>query len=117
MSVQSVTVFASAQRSGTTNSSALTVPDWQPADPAKLTIHTSITAVTALTNLTMEVQWSFDQTTWYSVDGTKDITTGTYTGASNFSKQFTVKAPYYRVQAIVTGTNATFDCKATYQAV
>jgi hypothetical protein len=117
MSAQSVTILSSAQRSGTTNSNAFTVPDWQPADPGKLTIHTSITAVTALTNLTMEVQWSPDGTNWYSVDGTKDITTGTYTAAANFSKQVTVKAPYYRVQAIVTGTNATFDCKATYQAV
>jgi hypothetical protein len=117
MSVQAITVLSSALRSGTTNSNTFTVPDWSPSDPASVTIHTNITAVTALTNLTMEVQWSYDGTTWYSVDGTKDITTGTYTAAASFSKKVSIKAPYWRVQAIVTGTNATFDCKASYQTV
>jgi len=116
MSVQASTVLASALRTGTTNSSSINVPDWTPADPRSLTIVMDVTAATALTGLTAEVQWSVDGTVWAAVDGTKDITVTVITGVTTICKQVPVKAPYYRVQAIVTGTNATFSVKAAYQA-
>ncbi len=82
--------------------------------PAKwLNLLVDITAVGADGDETMdiEVQWSHDGgATWASADGTPD-TFGQMTqpeGAQSVIKQFTMKAPHYRIVWTLGGTTPSF---------
>ncbi len=57
------------------------------------------------------VQWSNDNTTWFDPP-TPDVA-GTLTAPGTVVGRFLIKAPYWRLGAVVTGTNPSFVCSAS----
>jgi len=57
------------------------------------------------------VQWSFDNVTW-SDSNPRDMI-GTATAPVSVIQRFTVKAPYWRLIAVVGGTAPSFICTAS----
>lgn len=100
------------------NSATVAVPaSGQAEDTKNLDLFVNVTANTGGTTPTVvaEVQWSPDGTNFYSVDGTKDITAGTAVGEFE-TKEFEIKAAYFRVQTTFTGapTNMTYTVGYRY---
>lgn len=56
------------------------------------------------------VQWSFDNVTW--ADTLPQDVIGTATAPVSVIKRFPVSAPYWRLVAVVGGTNPSFTCTA-----
>lgn len=56
------------------------------------------------------VQWSFDGTTWTDPGADPEDVIATMTAPGSRVKRIPVKAPYWRLGAIVTGTNPSFTC-------
>lgn len=76
-----------------------------------MSIQISISAVTGTNpNIEFRVQWSFDNVVW-SEAIPRDVIGSTNQPASVIQR-FPVKAPYWRLAAIVTGTNPSFTCTA-----
>lgn len=63
-------------------------------------------------SMTLSVQWSHDGVNFADADGTAD-TLAAITAAKTTVKQFTVKAPFYRVTYAITGTTPSFTFSAT----
>ena len=104
------TPVTSAARTTTGSSSAAYAGD---AD--KVNLLASVTAVSGTTpSLTLSLSWSNNGTTWFTAEP-NDVFTA-ITAAGNVAKQFSVKAPYYRVNWAITGTTPsfTFSVTATY---
>lgn len=57
------------------------------------------------------VQWSNDGATWF--DPPVQDVIGTATATGTFVGRFTIKAPYWRVGAVVTGTTPSLVCSAS----
>lgn len=76
-----------------------------------ISIQVSVTAVAGINpRAEFRLQWSFDNVTW-SDSSPKDII-GVSTTPGSFIQRFSIKAPYWRVAAEITGTNPVFTCTA-----
>ncbi|MDQ0756067.1 hypothetical protein [Arthrobacter sp. B3I4] len=56
------------------------------------------------------LQWSFDNVTW--ADGIPRDVIGTATAPVSVIARFPVKAPYWRLVVVVSGTSPSFTCTA-----
>lgn len=56
------------------------------------------------------VQWSFDGAVWTDAGADPEDVIATLTGPGSRVKRIPVKAPYWRVGAVVSGTNPSFTC-------
>jgi hypothetical protein len=76
-----------------------------------MSININITAVTG-TNpaATFRLQWSYDNV-WWAEANPQDII-GTASAPVNVIQRFPVKAPYWRLAVVVSGTNPVFTCTA-----
>lgn len=71
-------------------------------------LEVEVSAVSGTTpSMTVEVQWSMDGTTFGPVDTTADAFAA-ITAVGNVVKQFTAKAPFFRLAWTVTGTTPSF---------
>lgn len=76
-----------------------------------MSIQIAISKVTG-TNPTIEfrLQWSFDNVVWS--EGIPRDVIGQTDRPASVIQRFPVKAPYWRLAAVVTGTNPVFTCTA-----
>lgn len=58
-------------------------------------------------SMTLEIQWSMDGVNFFSVDTTKDAFAA-LTAAGGAVKTVPVKAPFFRVAWVITGTTPSF---------
>lgn len=107
------TVVSSAARTATGNSGAVGLLH---ASASRLNLLVDVTAVTG-TSPTMDltIKWSHDGSTFGGADGTAD-TFAQITATGAVSKQFTVKAPHYRVEWTLGGTTPSFTFSVSEQA-
>jgi len=76
-----------------------------------MSIGIDITAVTGLNaSAEFRLQWSFDNITWAD-SNPRDII-GTATAPVSVIQRFAVKAPYWRLVVVVSGTTPAFTCTA-----
>lgn len=82
----------------------LTETDW-------MSVNVNITAVTgANPSATFRIQWSYDGVFWAEAQPPDVL--GTATAPVNVIERFQIKAPYWRLAVVVTGTNPVFTCTA-----
>lgn len=102
-----IPLFSNAQITQTTTDAQrniLTETDW-------MSVNVNITAVTGTSPAaTFRIQWSYDGTFWAEAQP-QDIL-GTATVPVNVIERFQIKAPYWRLAVVVTGTNPVFTCTA-----
>jgi hypothetical protein len=80
-------------------------------DASLLSVQLNVTAVTGTSpNLTVEVQWSSDGTTYASAE-TADVFTA-ITAAKSVVKQFASKGEFARLKYTITGTTPSFRIDA-----
>lgn len=61
-------------------------------------------------SLIVDLQWSHDNVTWYSVDPSDTFTAVTTTAA--LVRTFTVRAPNFRIRWVISGTTPSFTFAA-----
>lgn len=104
---KSSTILASAARTTTGQSTAF---DEGNAD--KLSVLVDVTAASGTTpQLTVNVEWSHDNTNWFAAD-TPDAFT-VITAAKKVCKQFDVKGLYARLNYTILGTTPSFTFSVT----
>lgn len=110
MNSQSVVVQVSAAQVATGQSGILSSNLISPnaSDQNVLNVTANVTAVSGTTpSMTLSMQWSDDSgTTWFNADPADAFTAITATG--QVVKQFTIKAPAFRVKWTITGTTPSF---------
>jgi exo-beta-1,3-glucanase (GH17 family) len=98
-------------------SAAVAVPySGQSEDTKNVDVFVNVTAAVGGTAPTVvaEVQWSTDGSTFYSKDGTKDITDGTLAAAAEVL-ECEIKAPYFRVVTTYTGAPTNMSYTVAYR--
>lgn len=66
-----------------------------------------VTAASGTTpSMTLNVEWSDDATTWFVADVADSMTA--ITAATKRTKEYDVRAPYFRVSWAITGTTPSF---------
>lgn len=76
-----------------------------------MSININITSVTGTNpSATFRLQWSYDNIYWAESNPADVI--GTATAPVNVIQRFAVKAPYWRLAVVVSGTNPVFTCTA-----
>lgn len=103
-------VVASAARTTTGQSASIGLTD----AGGHLNLLANVTAAAGTSpSLTLSVQWSADGTTWYSADASSADAFSAVTAAGAVVKQFAIKAPFYRVAWLVSGTTPSFTFSVT----
>lgn len=116
------TVVASAARTATGNSGAISLTNVftearRGQRVERIALLANITAASGTSpSLTLSVEWSHDGTTFAAVDGTADAFAA-MTAANVRVKEFTIKAPFYRVVWTISGTTPSFTFSVAELAV
>jgi hypothetical protein len=107
------TVVASAARTTTGQSSAVTPGGVAPSGPSDtVALAVDVTAASGTTpSMTVSVEWSFDGTAFFVSDVADAFVAITTTKKT--VKLFDVKAPMYRVVWTITGTTPSFTFSVT----
>lgn len=104
-SVVSVRASAAATATGQSNAFPTGTGD-------DLDVFIDLTAVSGTSpSMTVNVEWSNDNSTWFVADPVDAFTALTATGKK--VKQFTVKGQYARLNYTITGTTPSFTFSAT----
>jgi len=104
---KNVTVIASApQNVGTVTSPFFSVLE----NAVNLSIGVSATVTTG--TVTVDVQWSFDGTTFFDTETPDALTTISTT--KNVVKTFPIRAPFYRVRSVVATATTTVAVLANF---
>jgi hypothetical protein len=88
----------------------------RPERDSTIYVHVYATAVSGTTpSLAVSLEWSHDGVNFAPADGTADTMTA-ITAVGGLVKGFTIKAPYFRIKEVVTGTTPSFtrDINVTY---
>lgn len=102
---QSRTVVASAGRTATGSSAAIDIGEYTHGE---LSVLLEVTAVSGTTpSLTVSVEWSNDAVDWFTPE-TADAFNAITAAATRRTKEFDIKARYYRVVWTITGTTPSF---------
>ena len=98
------TLVASAARTTTGSSSAITVG----SGAANLTLEVETTAASGTSpSMTLTVQWSVDGTNFGNIDGATD-SFAAITATGNVVKSLPVRAPYMQFTWTISGTSPSF---------
>lgn len=113
MAFSTNTVVASAARTATGQSAALTpgaaaaLSGGAPGQPSRIALVVNVTAVSGTTpSMTLTVQWSSDGTAWSDTETPEGFVA--ITATKNVVKEFTAKAAFYRLVWTISGTTPSF---------